>query len=229
MIIDGGNFTGDVKDNILNLIALLSVRSPQRRNGFAKSYAHTARLIMDLSLATRERWDAAMKRFPATQHASYEEAKEFFENEQYSINTPRETHVRDEFKMFETVLPCLYARKWQLISSVFDSQLFFTSDNPVRIDWNEPDQISLIRRASPGHGMRNTTVFFPLTARHCLLGRFDIADDGYIAATDEMVAMCNLNTVLNTYEQIYASSLDAYMATEKCMKFAIKELISNLK
>ena len=170
-----------------------------------------------------------MARLPIVQHASYEEAKDFFENERYVIHTPRETHVRDELKMFNAILPLLYARKWQLVTSISSSQLFFTCDNPVVITWNEPNKVPLIYRSLPGFGHTETTVYFPLTSNHFLIGRFDIDDDGYVDATDEMVAACNLNTVSNTYEQIYASSLDAYIQTDTCMRFAIKELISNLK
>lgn len=229
MIANGGQFTGDVKINILNLIALLIVRSPQKRSLYAEFHARTAKLIMEISLTTKQRWEAQMEKFPADKRVSYEIAKEFFESQRYTIQTPRETHIRNEFLMFDTVLPYLFDRKWQLITSSTNSQLFFTSDNPVSIDWDEPEKVPAIFRSSPGYGMVNTTISFPLTSNHFLIGRFDVDRDGYVNGTDEMVGVCNLNTILNSYEQIFSSSLDAYIKTDITPKYFISNIISNLK
>jgi hypothetical protein len=224
IIVDGGDFTAEIKDNILNLIALLAVRSPQKRNGFAQSYAHVAKIIMDISLTSEKSWHAYMKKFPIDQRVSFEKAKDFFESDSYKIATRRETHIRDELKMFEVVLPLLYARKWQLIIGNSPTHLFFTSDNPVVINWNEPDKVPLIYKSSPGFGRIDTTIGFPLTSNHFLIGRFDIDNDGYVEATDDIVATCNTFTIESVYEQIFTSSFDAYITTDENLKFVIKDL-----
>ncbi len=228
LLMDSDVFKNDVKDNILNLIALLAVRSPQKRNSFAKSYAQTIKIIMELSLATRQRWEGYMEKFSVEQRVSYEIAKDFFESERYTISTPRETHIRDELKMMDTILPYLYARKWQLLKSNSKTGIFFTSDNPVVINWNEPEKIPQIYRNSPGFGMKNTTIYFPLTSSYYLIGRFDIDEDALVLATDEMVAVANTAILMGAYEQLYSPSMNAFINNENSIKYPLKDLLSKL-
>ena len=223
LIKEGSVFDSDVKDYILNLMALLIVRSPQMRSNQSNFYAKSAMMIMDLVLTDESRWNEHMNKFPENERISYAKAKKFFESEKYSITTNVETLIHNEFKMLDSVLRCLYARDWRMITCVEDSQIFLTSDNPVTISWDCPEKIPLIYRSSPGYGMKNTAVYFPLTSRHYLVGRFD-SESGYVDATDEMVAICNTQTVTNAYEQIYAPSGNAYFKTESEMKFTVDKI-----
>jgi hypothetical protein len=61
-------------------------------------------------------------------------------------------------------------------------------------------------RNSPGFGLRDTIVFFPVSQSLALLGMFEL-DNRLIQASDEMVASYNALTISNCYKQIYAPKL----------------------
>jgi hypothetical protein len=53
---EGAKFTGQVRNLILNLIALLAVRSPQMRDHMQRQEAQIAEIAVGLALETKERW-----------------------------------------------------------------------------------------------------------------------------------------------------------------------------
>ncbi|MFA5939742.1 MAG: DUF4238 domain-containing protein [Sinimarinibacterium sp.] len=75
-------FDGDDRLAILNLMALLAVRSPQMRENMRDFQERVLKMSMRISLATKERWEAQMQRMKAEGKApekslTYEEIKEF--------------------------------------------------------------------------------------------------------------------------------------------------------
>src|SRR5690606_19289629 len=56
------DFSGDVKEIILNLIALIAIRSPERREHMRSFHADIAERMTSLSLANKERWESQVKK-----------------------------------------------------------------------------------------------------------------------------------------------------------------------
>lgn len=207
----GDKFEGETKELILNLIALLAIRSPEMREHWRGFYAQIAERTMDLTLATKERWDSQLKQMKekgedVNENVTYEDLKKFHESKAYDIEVARERHIRMEFKMIETILPLLDARKWTLVRSTEETGPFITTDNPVNLTWKEPDKIPPFYRKSPGYGMKDTQVYFPVSKNIALVGEFD-GHEGEIVGTKELIEALNSKMLIFVYKQIYAPKM----------------------
>ena len=172
-----GIFDGEHKNYILNLMALLAVRSPEQRENMREFQARVAQRIMDLVLEKKERWESQIKDMEAETGepslVTYEEAKDFHMRGEYSIEVPRERHIHNEIDLYNTVLQCLGQRKWTLYLVLGDYGEFITTNRPVVIVYIDPESVPAYLRHSPGFGLKNTEVYFPLTKHALLIGRWD--------------------------------------------------------
>ncbi|OGT35270.1 MAG: hypothetical protein A2W28_09915 [Gammaproteobacteria bacterium RBG_16_51_14] len=205
-------FDGDNKALVLNLIALLAVRSPEMREHLRKFHAEIAERIMDLTLASKERWESQMKKmredgYGLDSDITYEEMKNFHERKEYDITVAREWHIHLEFVGMEAVLPCLFGRNWLLVKRAQGTGPFITTDRPVVLVWKNPESIPPIFRNSPGYGMKDTIVFFPLSQDVVLVGEFG-GNDSVIEAGEEYVAHINTVMMHTAYSQLYTPKLD---------------------
>lgn len=201
-------FTGENKELILNLIAMIAVRSPERREHMRKFHTDIADRIMGLTLETKERWESQVAKLreedPSYDNGTtYEEAKKFFESKEYDITVARERHIHMEIIQIDAILPCLFNRDWLLIESTESTGPFITTDNPVNLSWQEPDKIPPFYRQSPGFGLKGTEVYFPVSQDLALLGEFE-GREGTIEATENLVAVLNSKMLFNVYKQVYA-------------------------
>ena len=171
-------FEGENRTYVLNLMALLAVRSPQMRENMRDFQERVMKQVMSLTLATKERWEGQMEQLKAAgkavnENVTYEEVKEFHERGEYKVNVRREFQIGSELKTHQTVLDTLAGRKWKLFYAGKDQGVFVTSDHPVVVSWNHFERIPPMMRRSPGFGMSDTEVIFPITHNCCLLGRFE--------------------------------------------------------
>ncbi len=205
------DFSGKTQDLILNLIALIGVRSPERREHIRQFEAEVIERIMGLSLESKERWGAQeakrKEKDPGyVSNITYEELREFFDSKEYKITLTTEHHIRNEMIMIEAILPCLYGRNWVLVRSTKETGPFVTTDNPVSLTWNEPEKIPPFYRASPGFGMSDTQVYFPVSQDIALIGEFD-RENKILEASPMLVAVLNTKMLHNTYKQIYSPKI----------------------
>ncbi|MBQ0762303.1 MAG: DUF4238 domain-containing protein [Marinobacter psychrophilus] len=205
------DISGDVKEIILSLIALIAIRSPERREHMRSFHADIAERITSLSLENKERWESQVKRIKEenpefNDSISYEEVKEFFESKNYSIEVAREYHIHMEMVQIETILPLLFGRSWVLLTTDAADSPFITSDNPVCLNWKEPEKIPPFYRNSPGFGLKGTQVYFPVSKDLALIGDFE--GQSRTAEADEYF-VAGLNTIVmnNLYKQLYAPKL----------------------
>ena len=202
------------KDYILNLIALLSIRSPEQRENWRQFHAQIAERIMDLSLATKQRWESQVAQMKANgievdNDTTYEDAKSFHESKKYTIEVVKERHIHREMVGVEAILPYLQGRNWLLIHTTEESGPFITTDNPVNLTWNEPGKIPPFHRNSPGFGMKGTQVYFPLSRNLALVGEFE-GREGLVYATKELAAVLNSKMLMFVYKQVYAPKINFY-------------------
>lgn len=202
------DFTGQTRVVILNLVALLAVRSPERREQIGGIEKEIMERVLETSLDSKERWEAkeAKKRQENPEYKTgitYEELKAFFDSKQYQIKLTTESHLRNEMHMIDVVLPLLNQRKWSLIQATENTGPFITSDNPVCLNWNNPSEVPPLYRSSPGFGMGDTQLYFPISKDLALVGEFD-KEDSTLVATNNLVAILNTKMLHNTYKQVYS-------------------------
>lgn len=201
-------FEGADRNAILNLVALLAVRSPQMREQMREFEERVMKQLLGLTLATKERWEGQMRQMKASGYEvddslSYEDMKKFYESDEYTIGLNREHHIGLEFAGHNTVLEALSARKWRLCITTQEKGCFVTTDRPVVLTWNNPQEIPPLMRHSPGFGMGDTEVLFPLTQNMALVGAFD-GEDRMEDADMFFVAGANARMIGYAFAQVYA-------------------------
>lgn len=204
-------FEGDDKIMVLNLIALFAVRSPQMRENLRLIQEQIMKMMMDQTLATKERWESTVKQMrdagrELPNGVTYEQLREFQVRGEYDIHMNREWFIRLEVDMFATVLQTLGARRWRLYVSGDRTGPFITSDRPVVLTWNRPDQVPPMFRNSPGFAVGNTEVYFPLNHRMAVVGSFEDDQEGTHQADLRTIAVANTKMIEHAFAQIYTKS-----------------------
>jgi len=201
-------FEGEVRNTILNLIALLAVRHPERRESMRKFHAQLAKITMGMILSRPEAYEritAEMKSAGTMKDGgpTFDDVKAFFDSGKYDIEVTNESHLQSEEAMHETALPLLSQRNWMLYRVDPSDGHFITSDNPVSLTWRNPSEIPPFYRQSPGFAMRDTEVVFPVTKSLVLIGTFD-GQSGYEIARPLLVAAANGRIAAYCSRQIYS-------------------------
>lgn len=196
-------FAGEDKNYILNLMALLAVRSPEQRENMRDFQARVATQIMGLVLENKERWELENKRMQeatGTMHTvTYEEAKAFHERGEYSIEVAREHHIGTEIKLFDTVLQLLGQRKWTLYVADGTYGEFITTDRPVVIAYIDPQKVPAYMRHSPGFALKDTKIYFPLTKHALLVGCWDAKEEIISPVNQEFMGLMNNQMIQHSY------------------------------
>ena len=192
----------------LEMVGLLAVRNPRQREQMRRFHADVARRVMDLALATPERWASQVRQARAAGHLDagdvpYAVMREFVEQERYEVEVPTTRHVHQELQMLEALVPLLHQRSWCLLRAGAQSGGFVTSDHPVTLRWDDPALAGGFY--GPGYGLRDTSVVCPLSYQLALLGRFD-GRTGVLELRDSAVAAVNSFTIRHAGSQIYAQS-----------------------
>ena len=196
---------------IMNLIALVGIRHPVMRDRITDFHAQISKKLMGMNLVSKKRWEDTLQKMREDgvdigEHISYEKMKEFFESGKYEITVPNETHFDLEFEGIDAILPFLFNRKWALILASQVTGPIITCDRPVSLTWQYPEKLPPIMRYSPGFGMKETDVVFPVSQNMALLGAFEIESE-VINADREFVASMNANIMAFAVSQIYTPDL----------------------
>ena len=207
-ISESRKFEGDDRIMVLNLIALFAVRSPQMRENWRQFQERIMKMTMELTLATKERWERKTNEMKAAgidgmDEVTYEQMKTFFDKGEYDIHMNREWFIKLEVQSFEAVLRTLLDRKWRLYVAEDGKGPFVTSDRPVVLTWNHPEKIPAMMQKSPGHGMTDTEVYFPLNHHMALVGTFEDGKQGTHPAETPMIAVANTRMIEHAFEQLY--------------------------
>lgn len=194
--------------HVLNLAALFAVRTPRMRESVREFHERVARMIMDVTLAKPERWEAQMRQareaghIPDASKVTYEQIKEFHERGEYTITVPTTRHIGYEFHVFEPVLKTLVDRKWTLYLAAPDSGGFITTDNPICLMNTNGAPATLMRPI--GHGLTDTTVIFPITRQLLAMGEFEDGGSQYPVGRD-FVATCNALVMAHADKYVFAA------------------------
>jgi hypothetical protein len=209
-VVRARTFVGENKNYILNLMALLAVRSPEQRENMRDFQARVATRIMDLVLENKEHWECENKRMQEAtgkmHNVTYEEAKEFHERGEYHIEVAREHHIGTEIKLFETVLQLLGQRKWTLYVADGTYGEFITTDRPVVIAYVDPQKVPAYMRYSPGFALKNTEIYFPLTKHSLLVGRWDEKEETIGPVNQAFLGVMNNQMIQHSYGLAFSST-----------------------
>lgn len=204
-------FDGESRNIILNLIAILSTRHPDRREALRRFHAQIAKVAMSMVIAKPESYNHACSKLDVfsdaspVAHVPYEQMKRFVDSGKYDIDVATEHHLRMEATAHEAALDCLVQRKWMLYRAVTNH--FITSDFPVSLAWRNPEKVPAFYRSSPGHAMRDTEVVFALNKHLALIGTFD-GEDSTNRASPLVVGAFNSRAVANARRHIYSAKRD---------------------
>lgn len=152
---------------VFNLIALLAMRNPRMRESWRQSQENVAKVIMDLTVSTKERYESSLASakkagvLSSGDDVTYEQAREFVARGEFKVDVPTTRHVDMEMKSVDTVLPLLLGRKWVLLIAPSNSGGFVTTDHPVVLQWTDTKDRGAFY--PPGFGLRGTEVVFPLS------------------------------------------------------------------
>jgi hypothetical protein len=122
---------------LLNLMALMAIKNPARREGWRSAQEQLWKRVLDMATATPERWAGQIRRAKAAGDVApdadedYQRMREFVEADQFRITVPTGRHLELEMQSFETVLPFFFHRKWVLFRAPVGKTGFVTSDHPV--------------------------------------------------------------------------------------------------
>ena len=208
-------FEGDDRRNILNLMALLAVRSPQMREHIRKHHERLMKMMLSLTLVSKQRWEEHEARMiaegkgppPDEPRLTYEEVKEYHREGKYDILLNRGYHIGLELRTHDPVLRVLGARKWTLYTSDDETGCFVTTDRPVVLTYCKPMDVPPLYRNSPGFGMPETEVMFPITQHMTLVGMFE-GEESIVRANTFIVAHANTKMIHTSFGQVYMSKRD---------------------
>ena len=198
---------------IMNLIALVAVRNPQTRHQWSDFQSEVHKKMLGLTLATEERWKSTARRMKEDgididENVTFAQMREFYERDEYNIVTNREHHITIELEGINTVLPFLFNRNWTLLIASDDAGPFVTSDRPVALTWKHPENVPPIFRESPGFGMQDTRIVFPVGQDMTLIGEFNNYDNCTAFVERKTVAVVNSQIILFAISQVYAPHLN---------------------
>ncbi|CAN7784068.1 DUF4238 domain-containing protein [Cupriavidus necator] len=198
----------DDRDLVLELISLMAVRNPDFREARRQALERSAKIMGSVLVANRERYEGQMQRAREAGYvkgeASFEEMRNFIDEERYTVEVPTTNHVATELKLLDSMREMIHGRKWTLLAAPVGSGGFITSDHPVVLEWDDPKMKGGFY--APGFGMKKTSVICPLTKHLTLHGHFETPGGGPVELDVNGVAEANTRQIWQSQRQIYSES-----------------------
>jgi hypothetical protein len=191
---------------LLNLMALLAVKNPAKRENMRRVQETICKQIMDIATSSPEMWASQVRRakaggdIEADGDTDYVRMRAFVEADRYKIEVPPRRHLVQEMESFETVLPYFFHRRWVLLKAPRRQTGFITTDHPVCLMWADPARRG--RFHGPGFGLRRTQILFPISNDLAVIGAFEAREDE-MDVGPLFVAQVN-GTLILYARQIYA-------------------------
>lgn len=187
---------------ILNLVGLVAVRNPRRRDNFNQFREQTLHMIGDLLVSDRRIFESHMRRaedagYISDTNVSFEELKKFVEERRYTIEFHPQGNSRIEFEAFDKLLPILGQRTWSLFLTPPAGPEFICSDHPVTLVWKDG-------RGPVGFGLRQTEVFVPLGREVGLYGSFEDPLPPVVNLRTEAVAAMNTRSAASAERYVFS-------------------------
>jgi hypothetical protein len=210
-------FEGESRLTILELMAMFTSRNPSRRENtkglMSEVFKKSATILLNHDSELRKLSEDLATKLGAKDSSkmSPHELNTFI-HDKTKLELSTEYYLHTESIFIQSIFNALAHRKWTLVQSSEQTGPIITSDNPLIVCWKDPESVPLFYRESPGHGMKNTTVYFSLSQHLSLVGTFD--GEEIIAPPNEtLVAVNNTVHLMHAYNQIYLPSFDFRLLT----------------
>ena len=201
----------DDKAHLINLVAMLSVKNPMRRQWLMDFDNDIFDRVLDHVLQNDNSFDHEVRKakevgfITENTEPNRNQIREFLDRQEYSIDVDRGRYIKIELKLFENVLQHCSHRAWTLIRAPKDSSGFITSDNPVCLRWSNPEMSK--GPYSPGHGLKGTEVLFPISSELAWIGTFE-HPVRTVDISEDTVRDINGTILTSSYRQIYGRDGD---------------------
>lgn len=201
------DFSGETKDVILELIGMLAIKSPEMREHLAKPQVQIANHIMAMTFESKERWESQVAQIKQdtgkdiSGGTTFEEMKGLFERGAFEVSVSKEHQIHMELLGMQRITELLYQRNWILLKAGDEAGEFITTDNPVSLTFHNPASFPFM---SPGFGLPDTMVYFPVSKNLALIGEFG-GEDGVKTTNKHLVAILNSKIIANSYQRVFAS------------------------
>jgi hypothetical protein len=205
-------FEGENRVLILELIAMFAIRNPSIRNNIAGFLTNVKKTSLLTLLRSKPELKEGLilliqKVKPEKRDNISDDDIKKFVDEDIIININTAYHLHTESVMIETILNLLNKRKWTLLQSPGNPHPFITSDMPVVLCWENPEEVPAMYRFHPGFGLPNTVVYFPLSQNLALIGKFD-GEDVIAPPNETLVAASNTMQIMHAKNQLYMPHTD---------------------
>ncbi len=182
---------------LMHFMAQVYVRRPSVRENLRRQNEQVLRMYTQMVASLpddqlRAQFDRMRDQEPDMPEVYLEEFREFAKSDEYEIEFSQNFHIDNLLTALlpvaaDTIAPLLAARHWLLWIAQDDAGHFITTDRPILLTWiiEVPPYAD-----SPGFGLENTLVIFPLSKTLALYGRFE-GPRAVIPATAKEVAMIN--------------------------------------
>ncbi|MDR6632471.1 hypothetical protein J2X72_001255 [Phyllobacterium sp. 1468] len=193
-------------ETVVTMIMILAIRNPRLRGNMASSLSGLYKRIMDISLSSKDRWEAVTRRMEREGYATkgnvtYEQLREFVDRGEYDILTTTTGHASMEIRSYTKLIHVFGNRRWTLFKAAPEAGDFITSDHPVCLfDKRQPTAYSPI-----GYGTRETVLIFPVTRRLLLWGEFEDGDETTLEMPPDLVWQMNSRIASYATRQVYAA------------------------
>ncbi|WP_321837365.1 DUF4238 domain-containing protein [Pseudomonas kulmbachensis] len=201
------DFSGETKDVILELIGMLAIKSPEMREHLAKPQAQIANQIMAMTFESKDRWESQVTQIKQdtgediSGGKAFEEMKGLFEQGAFEVSVSKEHQIHVELLGMQRITELLHQRNWLVLKTGDETGEFITTDNPVSLTFHDP---ALFPFMSPGFGLPDTMVYFPVSKNLALVGEFG-GEDGVKTTSKNLVAKLNSKIIANSYQRVFAS------------------------
>jgi len=187
--------TGEAHEKLMTFISFLVARVPAHRELISESMGQIAKMMMEMTVATPERWASRVSRMKKEgidlTISDYSEMKDFVDRGEYKIEANQTWLLGLFLQEASTLYPTMMARNWAFIRADEQTSGYICSDHPVGLIWTK--EMPPFYR--PGFGMPDTELTVPLTRKWALIGRFDkpanvgLADRATVAALNSRTGM----------------------------------------
>lgn len=197
---------------LMNLISLMATHHPRVRSILDNFEQDIIKKTLQLVTQNKDQANDLLQQVGGSQLSDedFSLVRTLIDEDKINIDIANDHHIESEFLMQDTILPFLVKRRWHTITSVTDTG-FITSDHPVGLFWSDDRRDA--SPYSPGFGLEQTTVIFPVSRKVLIVGKFE--DDDYPLATHGIrEAHFNSITASNCLNQVYSANDQFHFLTK---------------
>jgi hypothetical protein len=205
---------------LMYFMAQLVVRRPSVRETAQRQKDDLIRMVLHQHAAMpddqlRARLEFIRSKDPDLPEVELETFRDFIKSDEYSIEFSQNYHMTHLLKALlptaEALVPVLAARHW-VFWLAQESANFITNDRPVNLSWTV--DVGPFYANSPGFGLTNTAIVFPLSKRLVMYGRFDGPRGAVLPANNQRVALINRVTARSAIRFVYSTDKDFALQKE---------------